>query len=197
MKNDDVGLGIDIVEVPRIERIISRSPAFVQRVYTEDERAYCEAARMPEMRYAARFAAKEAVLKALGTGFSHGIRPRDVEVVSKPKQPPRVVLHGKAQQRAKEMGVVSLPISLSHSHKQAIACAMAITRASVESERKRKDPNEELIKQFKSLRSVLDEPVENGSADVTLAPDKTLADYQAPGEAGEAPSETQEDNSER
>lgn len=157
MSTDDVGLGIDIVEIDRIERVIDRSPAFVKRVYTEDERAYCDKARRPAIRYAARFAAKEAVLKALGTGFAHGIRPTDVEVVSKPKQPPRVVLHRKASDRAQEMGVVSLPISLSHTNKESVACAMAITHASIESEKKRKDPSEELIKQFKSVRSVIDE----------------------------------------
>lgn len=157
MSNDDVGLGIDIVEIARIAKIMSRSPAFIERVYTEDERVYCRKSARPATRFAARFAAKEAVLKALGTGFSHGICPQDVEIVSQKGRPPRAVLYNKARERAQDIGVVSLPISLSYSRNEAIACAMAITHASLESEKRRKDPKDELLTQFKHLRSTIDE----------------------------------------
>ena len=78
--NEEVGLGVDIVEIARMRKIIERSPAFVEKVYSAAERAYCDSHAHPEVHYATRFAAKEAVLKALGTGLSEGIGWLDVEV---------------------------------------------------------------------------------------------------------------------
>ena len=72
-----VGLGVDIVEIARMRRILERTPSFREKVFSEEERSYCESTANPEVHYATRFAAKEAVLKALGTGFSRGIANHD------------------------------------------------------------------------------------------------------------------------
>ena len=152
-----VGLGVDIVEIARMRAILERTPSFRTRVYSEEERAYCDAAAMPEVHYATRFAAKEAVLKALGTGFSQGIGVRDVEVKRNAKGRPYVVLSGRAKDVARERGVRELPLSLSYTHTDAVACAMAITEDSVRAAEERVNPMEELAKQFKEARSMLDE----------------------------------------
>jgi holo-[acyl-carrier protein] synthase len=156
-KNDEVGLGIDIVDIDRMKTILHRTPSFPVRIFSEDERAYCDAAARPEAHYATRFAAKEAVLKALGTGFTRGIGPRDIEVKRNAKGQPHVALYGAAKRVADELGVVALPISLSFTHTEAVACAMAITRDSVVAERRRSDPARELTQQFKKMRGLLDE----------------------------------------
>ncbi|MCI8467985.1 MAG: holo-ACP synthase [Eggerthellaceae bacterium] len=157
MASDQVGLGVDIVEIERVRAILRRSPAFAARAFSEEERAYCDAKANPEAHYATRFAAKEAVLKALGTGFSDGIGPRDVEVRRTKKGKPYVVLSGRARAAALEQGVREVPISLSFTHAEAVACAMAITEDAVTAAKKREDPMEELAKQFKDARSLLDE----------------------------------------
>ena len=155
--SDSVGLGVDIVEIERMARIIKRSPAFTEKVYSAAERAYCDGHAHPEVHYATRFAAKEAVLKALGTGFSEGIGWLDVEVRRTSKGRPYVVLTGRAREVAREMGVREIPISLSYTHTDAVACAMAITDESVAAQKRRRDPMEELTRQFKEARSFLDE----------------------------------------
>ena len=152
-----VGLGVDIVEIARMRRILERTPNFRTRVFSEDERVYCDGTATPEVHYATRFAAKEAVLKALGTGFSEGIGVRDVEVRRNTKGRPYVVLSGRAKEVAAEKGVRELPLSLSYTHTDAVACAMAITEDSVRAAEERVDPMEELARQFKKARSLLDE----------------------------------------
>ena len=84
---DLAGIGVDIVEIDRIERILERTPSFARRVFTEEEISYCERTRRPAEHYAGRFAAREAVLKALGTGFSGGIGLKDVWVTRDAPQP--------------------------------------------------------------------------------------------------------------
>ncbi|MBU5405065.1 holo-ACP synthase [Paraeggerthella hongkongensis] len=152
-----VGLGMDIVEIARMRTILQRTPSFRTRVFSEDERAYCDATAAPEVHYATRFAAKEAVVKALGTGFSQGIGVRDIEVRRNAKGRPYVVLSGRAKEVAREQGVRELPLSLSYTHTDAVACAMAITEDSVRAQEERVNPMEELAKQFKEARSMLDE----------------------------------------
>ena len=139
-----VGLGVDIVEIARMRRILERTPSFREKVF-------------PEVHYATRFAAKEAVLKALGTGFSRGIANHDVEVRRNAKGRPFVVLHGRAKEVADEQSVRELPLSLSYTHTDAVACALAITEESVRAQEERVNPMEELAKQFKEARSLLDE----------------------------------------
>lgn len=157
MAEGQVGLGVDIVEIERMRRILARSPRFRERVFSADERAYCDAKANPEVHYATRFAAKEAVVKALGTGFSAGIGVRDIEVKRTAKGRPYASLTGRAREVARELGVRELPISLSFTHSEAVACAMAITEDSVRAAEKRVDPMEELARQFKEARSMLDE----------------------------------------
>lgn len=152
-----VGLGVDIVEIARMRRILERTPSFREKVFSEEERAYCESTANPEVHYATRFAAKEAVLKALGTGFSRGVANHDVEVRRNAKGRPFVVLHGRAKEIAAEQGVRELPLSLSYTHTDAVACALAITEESVRAQEERVNPMEELAKQFKEARSLLDE----------------------------------------
>lgn len=152
-----VGLGVDLVNIARMERILARSPRFKERVYSAEERAYCDRSGRPAAHYATRFAAKEAVLKALGTGFSQGIAPSDVEVVRQGKGRPTVRLYGRARMAADAAGVRDIPLSLSFTHTDAVACAMAITDSSVRAADERRDPMQELAQQFKETRSLLDE----------------------------------------
>lgn len=153
----NVGLGIDVVEIERMRALLERSEAFAPRVFSDDERAYCDGKANPASHYATRFAAKEAVVKALGTGFTQGIDVRDIEVVRAPSGKPSIKLYGRAAQVAAELGVREISVSLTFTHLEAVACAMAITEASVRATEARKDPMEELAKQFKELRGVLDE----------------------------------------
>lgn len=152
-----VGLGVDIVEIDRMRRILERTPSFARRVFSCEECCYCDATAAPEVHYATRFAAKEAVVKALGTGFSRGIGVRDIEVKRSSKGRPYVVLSGRAKQIAREMGVRELPISLSYTHTDAVACALAITDDSRRAAEERKDPMAELGRQFKEARAMLDD----------------------------------------
>ena len=152
-----VGLGVDIVDIARMKRILERTPSFARKVYSDEERAYCLDKATPEVHFATRFAAKEAVVKALGTGFSGGIGVRDIEVRRTSKGRPYVVLSGRAKEVARELGVRELPISLSYTHTEAVACAMAITEASVRATEERVNPMEELARQFKEARGMLDE----------------------------------------
>lgn len=152
-----VGLGVDIVKIERIARIIKRTPSFIHKIYSDDERAYCQSKASPETHFAMRFAAKEAVLKALGTGFAEGIGPRDIEVGRTAKGKPLVILKRRAKEIAVSYGVLEIPLSLSYTHHEAVACAMAITSESVRVAEEKVDPMEELAKQFKEARSLLDE----------------------------------------
>lgn len=152
-----VGLGVDIVEIERMKGILSRVPSFAERVFSPEERAYCDKKSNPATHYALRFAAKEAVVKALGTGFADGIGVRDIEVERARNGRPVVKLSGRALEIANEQGVRELSISLSYTHTDAVACAMAVTDSAVRASEKRKDPMEELSKQFKEVRGMLDE----------------------------------------
>ncbi|HXO35617.1 MAG TPA: holo-[acyl-carrier-protein] synthase [Candidatus Acidoferrales bacterium] len=117
-----VGTGIDIAEVARIRRSIERfGDRFVQRVYTPGEINYCDSKVNRAERYAARFAAKEAAMKALGTGWNHGVRWRDCEVMRLPGGRPTITFHGTAAEVAARLGVKNAALSLSHTAEQAIA----------------------------------------------------------------------------
>ncbi len=119
-----LGTGIDIVEVERIERLLERQgDKFLDRVFTRGEVKYCMAKARPAIHLAARFAAKEAVSKALGTGFSRGVRMRDIEVVASGKGSPRVKLHGAAAGRLEKLGAGDVLISFSHTREHAVAHA--------------------------------------------------------------------------
>lgn len=152
------GIGVDIVEIARMERVIQKTPSFVRRVFTEEERTYCEASSRPAVHYAARFAAREAVLKALGTGFSQGIGLADVSVTRDAQGRPLAVLSGRAREVAEELGIVEVALSLSHTAGLAVANAMTITEdARPVPKRRGDDERAQLARSFKEARSVLDE----------------------------------------
>ena len=114
--------GIDMIEIPRIAGVLARYPErFLDKIYTEGEQRYSRG-RPPQL--ASRFAAKEAVMKALGTGV-RGVPWKDIEVTRRPGHAPEVRLHGKAKERADRMGIFRLALSLSHSREMAIASVVA------------------------------------------------------------------------
>jgi holo-[acyl-carrier protein] synthase len=117
-----VGLGLDIAEVDRIEAAIARhGQAFINRLFTPGETAYCERYQNRYERYAARFAAKEAAMKALGTGWRNGIRWRDIEVTREASGKPTLRLSGVAREFADRMGVRHISLSITHSGNVALA----------------------------------------------------------------------------
>ncbi|HEU5433010.1 MAG TPA: holo-ACP synthase [Thermomicrobiales bacterium] len=117
-----VAVGIDAIEIDRIEQALARfGERFLRRVYTERERERYRG-RVSEL--AARFAAKEATSKALGTGI-RGIRWRDMEVLSNRRGKPILILHGQAAARAARLGLVSFDISLTHTRSDALAFVVA------------------------------------------------------------------------
>lgn len=117
-----VGLGIDISEIDRIEAAIARFGApFLERVYTPLEVSYCESRKNKAERYAARFAAKEAGMKALGTGWRLGVRWRDIEVANAPSGKPTLNLTGAAREFADRLHVRNITLSITHSGNLALA----------------------------------------------------------------------------
>ncbi len=123
-----VGVGLDLIEIDRIRQALERRPRFAERCFTPDEIAYCSAKPFPAQHYAARFAAKEAVGKALGRGMT---RWREVEVV-RGRGAPTVRLHGHYREWAEERGVVNIVLTLTHSRGMAAATAIAEGRASTD-----------------------------------------------------------------
>ena len=117
-----VGTGIDITEVSRIREAIERhGERFLKRIFTDGEIQYCESKANRIERYAARFAAKEAGMKAIGTGWNHGVRWRDIEVARKPGGRPTLLLHGKAADFAAKLGASNIALSLTHTEAEAMA----------------------------------------------------------------------------
>src|SRR5262245_44761422 len=115
-----IGIGIDLEEIARIERVFSR-PRALARVFTPHEIAYCQPKRHCFQHLAARFAAKEAVFKALGTGLSGGLHWTDAEVRNEPSGKPYLTLSGPAKALADRLGVQTILVSLSHSRRYAVA----------------------------------------------------------------------------
>jgi len=122
-----LGLGVDIVEIARLRTAIERQGrALLNRCFTPAEQAYCDANREPERFYAARFAAKEAVAKALGTGIGAGLSWLDMEIQRNEAGAPSVVLSGAGAETAKRLGIQSVRITMSHSEHYAVANAIAV-----------------------------------------------------------------------
>jgi holo-[acyl-carrier protein] synthase len=121
-----LGIGTDIVECLRIAQMIERhGELFISRVYTDHEIEYCSARKAATQHYAGRWAAKEAVLKALGTGWRRGIGWRDIEIRNDRNGSPSVTLRGGACEVSEESGIRRMHVSISHSHTHAMACAIA------------------------------------------------------------------------
>ena len=119
-----IGMGVDAVDVERFRRLLIRRPGLAQRIFTEQERAFVSARLDPVPGLAARFAAKEAAMKALGGGIG-AMRFVEVEVVGGPTGVPRLEVHGLAQSRAEALGVVSWHVSLTHTDTLAAAIVVA------------------------------------------------------------------------
>jgi holo-[acyl-carrier protein] synthase len=117
-----IGIGVDIVEIERFRKVIERlKDRFLLRVFTPGERIFCDNHRNPVPHFAVRFAAKEAVFKALGTGWAKGVTWLDVEVLRERQDPPKLVLSGEALRLSEKKGVRNLHLSLSHTEQSAIA----------------------------------------------------------------------------
>lgn len=154
----EAGIGVDMVAIARFERIANVTPSFFQRVFTDEERLYCESSHRPAAHYACRFAAREAVLKALGTGFSQGVGRRDVSVSRDASGKPVVLLSGKASEIADRLGVVEVALSLSFTDDLAVANAIAITPDNIPQPKQQKESaRARVARSFKEARSVLDE----------------------------------------
>jgi len=119
-----IGLGIDIVEVSRIRKALENGDALARRVFTERELQYCSARKNRYQHFAGRFAAKEAALKALGTGWQEGIRWQDVEVVSGEKGKPELTFYGRAEEILKELKGTSAHLTITHAAEYAVAAVV-------------------------------------------------------------------------
>lgn len=126
---DIVGIGTDIIECPRIGRMIEQhGELFLRRVYTEREIGYCQARKHAIEHFAGRWAAKEAILKAIGTGWSKGICWTDLEIRNLASGAPQVMMRGGAKDAAVERGIGDILISISHCRTYATAYALALGR---------------------------------------------------------------------
>jgi len=119
-----LGLGVDICEIARMERALGRHPTMRDRVFTPEEIAYCDSKARPAESYAGRFAAREAVIKALGGYRGRGWQ--DISVTRSPSGAPSICLDGNAKRRADALGVSDVLISFTHEKTNAIAFAMAV-----------------------------------------------------------------------
>jgi holo-[acyl-carrier protein] synthase len=120
-----LGLGVDICEIERMERALARHPTLARRVFTVEERAYCDSRARPAESYAGRFAAREAAIKALG-GY-RGRRWQDISVTRAPSGAPSVRLEGNAKARADRLGVSDVLITFTHERSSAVAFAVAVS----------------------------------------------------------------------
>jgi phosphopantetheine--protein transferase-like protein len=120
-----VGLGVDLCDVERMRQALDRTPSLRRRLFTQAEREYCDRRRDPAERYAVRFAAKEAVLKAMGVGLG-ACALRDIEVVRASSGAPSLALHASAAGVAAERGIVAWQLSLTHTETVAQATALAL-----------------------------------------------------------------------
>ena len=122
-----IGIGIDVIEVERIEDAVAEfGERFLERIFTDAERTYCARQKRPEIHYAARWAAKEAVSKAFGTGIGPELGWTEIEVVRRDSGEPTLVLRGKAREFAESEGVGEIKISLTHAKHYAAANAVVL-----------------------------------------------------------------------
>lgn len=121
-----IGIGVDLVKIDRIDKAGKNHTAFLERIFTERERAYCKRQKYPAQHFAARFAAKEALLKAFGTGLSAGMKWTDIEVLHGEGGGPIVNLDGRVKDLADLKGVKQVMISYSHDEGYAVAQAVLV-----------------------------------------------------------------------
>ncbi len=122
-----IGLGTDIIEIVRIGRMVERhGEVFLNRVYTDDEIRYCQRRKESYQHFAGRWAAKEAVMKTLGTGWIRGIGWRDIEVATLKSGQPTIQIHGGAREHSERIGIDDVLITISHCRSYATATAIAL-----------------------------------------------------------------------
>jgi holo-[acyl-carrier protein] synthase len=122
MRNSIHGIGTDLVEVARIEKIIGKwGNRFLKRVFSEGEISYCEKKAFPPQHYAARFAVKEALLKCIGMGLFSGLSLRDIEVVNTKEGKPELTIHGKVSGIIDALDIIKFHVSISHTNNFATA----------------------------------------------------------------------------
>ena len=151
------GIGVDMLEIARMQHALDERPYFIRCLFTEDERMYCEHTARPAEHYAGRFAAREAVLKALGLGFGNGVGITDVSVVRDDSGRPHALLAGRAAEVAREQGVREVALSISHTHDVAVANAVAVTDVVRPKPDEKEDAAKALAVSFREARSVIDE----------------------------------------
>lgn len=169
-----------------------RRPSFLRRVFTDDERAYCERCARPAEHYAARFAAREAVLKALGCGFAEGVGLHDVSVATDATGRPRAILSGRAAKIAAGQGVREIALSISYTRDVAVANAVAVTDEVRPQPDARANAEREMATSFRQARSVLDELDRAHESGQLAATSRAAAEQQttlAFADAGQAPAD--------
>ncbi|HJN15821.1 MAG TPA: holo-ACP synthase [Armatimonadota bacterium] len=121
-----IGIGVDMVDVDRIEAAMERrGERFAKRAFTEDEIAYCQRSQCPERRFAARFAAKEAVMKALGRGWFQGMPFKEIEVIRDEYGKPGIRLLDQTAEMAEKQGITHIHVSITHEQRSAVAFVIA------------------------------------------------------------------------
>jgi holo-[acyl-carrier protein] synthase len=121
------GIGTDIIEVSRVGGLVSKGREFIDKVFTEAEVAYCESKHFKHQHYAARFAAKESFMKALGTGWAQGISFDQIEIINDELGKPDIVLSGKAGEFVNEKGIIKIYLSITHLKDYAVAMVVLET----------------------------------------------------------------------
>lgn len=151
-----LGSGVSLVDIGRMKRVLKRSPSVAKRAFSPEEQRFCQKQTLPEVAFAQRFAARLAVIKALSLTMQDGLGLHSVEVVCNAKGRPRLVLSGKLAERAECLGVHEMPLSLSFTHTEAVACVIALTKTAQQMQEKSRDIKEELASQFKEARALLE-----------------------------------------
>lgn len=151
------GVGIGILETARMRAALERRPSLARRLFTDEERRFCEGSARPAEHYAARYAARVAVLKALGLGFGGGVGWRDVHVTTGEGGLPVAALEGLVQERARERGVGEVALSLSFTHEVATAMALLVTDEVRPQPKEERKGERELLASFREARTVIDE----------------------------------------
>jgi holo-[acyl-carrier protein] synthase len=146
------------MQIERMQRALDRTPSVARRIFTDEERIACERTPWPAEHYAARYAARQAVLKALGLQLGRGVGCQDVWIQLDDQGRPHVALAGEPEQAAQRRGVREVAISLSFTHEVATAIALLITDdVRPQPKEERRDPQREFLASFREARSLLDE----------------------------------------